>query len=93
MTHYLRRNGETIAEVEAGHVDLHCVVHIGPFSRMLLRCPSTGIQGPLIAEFEDLQEMRGEWHEDPEQVESPDEFCERKLRAVAEYWNLEYVTD
>ena len=91
MTHYLRRNGKSIVDVEAGRTDLRCVVCIDEYSVLLLS--ETSRQAELIIDFGGLQEMRGEWHEDPEQFESPDEFVQRRLCEVGNKYGLQYVTD
>jgi len=91
MTHYLRRFGKTIVEVEATADDIRCVVVIDIYSEFLMDFMSR--RAAVIKDFHDLQEMRGEWHEDPKQEETPDEFVERKLRAVAGRFAVQYVTD
>lgn len=92
MTHYLRRNGETVVDVETTEQDLSCVIVLNTYSPMLLWCPVLQQPG-MIADFHDLQEMRGEWHEAPGQKETPFEFVKRKLQAAADKYDLQYVTD
>ncbi len=92
MTHFLRRKDEkTVVDVEATKTDLQCLVDVEGYSYVFMEESSR--QTEVMIDFHDLQEMRGEWHEDVEQVESPDEFTERKLRTVGEKYGLAYVTD
>lgn len=91
MTHYLRRNGKSIVDVEASKIDLRCVICIFEYSAILLS--ETYRQDEVISDFDNLSEMRGEWHEDPEQFESPDEFVKRRLCEVGNKYDLQYVTD
>ena len=92
MTHYLRRNGKTVVDVEASRQDLHSVVDIREFSKLLVISPIRDVPG-LIDDFEALQEMRGEFHESVGMEESPDGFARRRLREVGQRYNLQHVTD
>lgn len=80
-----------MVDVETTANDLQCAVCIDEYSSLLLAEASR--QDDVIVDFYDLQEMRDEWHEDVEQLESPSEFAERKLRDVANKYGLQYVTD
>ena len=91
MTHYLRKDGTTVVDVETSESDLSCVVCINSFSVLLLGEPERHQE--VVDDFHDLQEMRGEWFETVKQAEAPSEFAERKMKRVAEKYNLQYVTD
>lgn len=91
MTHYLRRNGNTIVDVEATPNDISSVVCIIEYSRLLLREPNR--QKEIISDFDGLQELRGEYWETPNQQETPDELAERRLREIGAKYDLAYVTD
>ena len=91
MTHYLRKNGKTIADVETSDDKLSCVVCIRAFSDLLLSDPVR--QHQIIEDFDDLQEMRTNWFEVVKQAETPMEYAERKLRHLAGKYRLQYVTD
>lgn len=91
MTHFLRRNGNTIVDVEATADDLHCVVCIDEYSALLL--DEVGRQQEVIADFQELQELRGEWFELINCKESSSKFAERRLRSIARKYDLQYVVD
>ncbi len=91
MTHYLRRNGKTLVDVEATKTDISSVVCIPIYSELLLT--EQGRQNEIIADFDRLQELRGEFHETPNQQETPDEFTKRVLQAIRYKYDLEYVTN
>lgn len=91
MTHYLRHNTNTVVDVESHENDLHCVVCIDGYSRLLLAKPDR--RHEIIADFSALQELRGEWHEQPKQDEMPSELAERRLREIGNKYGLQYVTD
>ena len=99
MTHYLRLNGETIVDVEATKDDIHSVVCIEVYSGLLLREQALcGGLTPheLIDDFEQLQELRGAFHERPYERptgETPDELAKRRLQEIAHKYDLQYVTD
>lgn len=92
MTHYLRRNGKTIVDVEATKDDLSSVVCIEQYSLLLL--DEQGDQTfEIIQDFDALQELRGEYHETNYQKESSNQLAERRLREIATKYDLAYVTD
>ena len=91
MTHYLRKNGVTVVDTETSANDLSCVVCINSFSELLLAEPERAAE--VAEDFNGLQEMRGEWFETVKQSETPSEFAERKMRRVADKYDLQYVTD
>lgn len=91
MTHYLRWRDDTIAEAEATKDDISTGVVIRVFGE-LLRCTPTKCE-EIIADFDFVQEMRGAWHEDVEQCESPDEFVRNRFREIErKYHGLKYMT-
>lgn len=92
MTHYLRRNGNTIVDVEATPDDISSVVCIVEYSCLLLGSPDDR-QKEIINDFDNLQELRGEYWETPNQQETPDELAERRLREIGVKYDLTYITD
>ncbi len=65
MTHYLRRNGDTVVDVEATNDDLRSVVCIVAYSDMLLYDQLMSLpenekarQSEIIHDFDLLQELR-----------------------------------
>lgn len=94
MTHYLRnKSNDTIVDLEDAKDDVHCVVSVREYSRALLNLPE-GDRSDFIADFDALQEIRGEWFEVEERSGIPlREFVERRMKYVAIRWNLAYVTD
>lgn len=91
MTHFLRINGKTIVDVEATKDDISSVVCIGEYSRLLLSVENS--RDDVIRDFDDLQELRGEWHEVIKRAKNPDEFARERLLEIAQRYNLQYVTD
>lgn len=90
MTHYLRRNGNTIVDVEATKDDISSVVCLGEFAGLLWDDARPEV---VIFDFEALQELRAEYHETNYQKETPDELAKRRLQEIAVKYNLSYVTD
>ena len=93
MTHYLRNNdNKTVVDVQTTQVDIRCVIVIKEYSALLL---AFGFGDPyeFIDDMSQLQELRGEWFENPNQKETPDEFVEKRLKAIAEKWDMVYATD
>ena len=91
MTHYLRQNGSTVVDVDATNDDIRSVVCIASYSKLLLGEKSR--QSEMIDDFDGLQELRGEYHETPNQQETPDELAARRLKEIGTKYSLEYVTD
>jgi hypothetical protein len=90
MTHYLRRNGKTIVDVDATKNDVRSVVCIEQYSLFLLEESN---QSEIIKDFDALQELRGEYNETNYQKETPDELVGRRLQEIAFKYELFYVTD
>ncbi len=90
MTHYLRTvSGATVADGESSAEDLHVVVPIAAFSELLLaRHGDT-----LVADFDGLQELRGEWFEATPSHETPGDLMGRRFQEVARRHGLAYITD
>ena len=105
MTFYLRNpQNETLADVEVlkdaygNHADIRVVVCIGPYSRFLIELLPHLQATKFVADFERLQELRGEWFESvaPNRVDGRPPilyFVRTRMRALAEYWSLSYVED
>lgn len=91
MVHFLRKDGNTIVDVEATKDDISSVVCIASYSKLLLS--EQNRQAELIGDFDGLQELRGEYHETPRQQETPDELAARRLKEIGTKYNLEYITD
>ena len=92
MTHYLRRRGETIVEIETTENDLSCVVCIEQYSYLLLT--SRFISQKVIDDFGLIQEIRSEWFEGVGSCDlKPRDMAARRLKELAVEYELEYVTD
>ena len=93
MTHYLRKNGNTIVDVEATKDDLSSVVCIEQYSFFLLDQKQIDYHEEVIRDFDDLQELRLEYHENNYLKETPDQLVKRRLQEIAAKYNLSYITD
>ena len=97
MTHYLRfvdeqRFGDTVVDIEATKDDIHCVVCIEAYSRLLLSIKPVDVDR-FIKDFDDTQEIRGAWFEFNQCKTPTDVFAAGWLKPLAEKWNLVYLTD
>ena len=92
MIHFIRRQGKTLVDVEVTKNDLSSVVCIEQYSRFLLDTDDLFRQ-ELVTDFDGLQELRGEWFEQPHQDETPNDLVERRLKEIGVKWSLDYVTD
>jgi len=96
MTHFLRRNGKTVVDLDVWKDDLSCVVCIREYSILLLLTPSIAVRmEEVIPDFDNLQEIRGEWHERVKEKgeETLEDFVTRRMKEVAKKHGLQYVTD
>lgn len=104
MIHFIRNeNNDTIVDVDATEDDIHVVVLILGYTRLLLdRFVTTSrlvtprarhSQTELVNDFASLQELRAEYFETNYDKETTDELAERRLREIAEKYGLGYVTD
>lgn len=89
MTHYLRKNGRTIIDIETEKKDIHCVVAIREYSKLLHSTDSMEI----VEDFHKVQEIRGEFWEAYNGEIDPDFLARKLLINLAEKYNLDYVTD
>lgn len=107
MIHFIRNaDNTTIADCDATPDDLHCVVDVGAFSRLLLAARGDE-QEDLIATFSNVQEIRRlyfeGWHDSehgwirPADIDdpayTPDNLAKRLFEEVARRFGLAYVTD
>jgi len=94
MVHYVKTmQGDTLVAAYGAEFDLNVLITLASFSKLLFTIPKTR-RDEFIEDFEQVQDMRNEWFEDPLFQESAaDIFLETRLKAIAEKWNLYYQTD
>jgi len=92
MIHFLRRDGKTIVDCDAWKDDLRVTVCIYEYSKLLLDTEESKRE-EMMVDFDLIQELRAEYHEDPQQEETPDELAKRRVLGLAKKWNLAYITD
>jgi len=94
MIHTLRTSiNNTIVDACGTEFDINVTVSLAEFAKLYLITPKS-IRQELIEDFEELQDLRGEWFEDPDLAEEPpDRFLERRLQEIGEKWDLHYGND
>jgi len=97
MTHFLRnKENETIVDAEVVEDDLHVIVVIGTYSKFLLEETDPHARGEIIGDFDNLQELRGEYFEFEVLKKTPmtsDELVEKRMCEIAKKYDLAYVVD
>ena len=92
MTHFLRtKDNKSIVDIDAWKDDLSAVVIIDEYSKFLL--DNLNRKEEIIEDFYLLSEIRGEYHETPNQTETPDELVGRRVKEIGKKYDLAYVTD
>jgi len=99
MTLFLRTSdNRTIVDIEATDKDLHVVICIGEYSRLLLMI-DPALQQEFIEDFRHVQELRGVWFEKLRLDQwyrytySSREFAQLVLTRLAFKYNLSFVVD
>ena len=92
MVHFLRQDfNRTIIETSVFKKDLSSAVDLGVYTEQFV---IKGLKFDFFNDINRLNNLRRIWWENmPEDEEDPDEFVKAEYTAVAEKWNLFYVTD
>lgn len=93
MTHYLRWNGHTVADVDCWKEDMSAVVVVGYYSMMLLAAPESQ-RSEMLVDFDRINELRGEWWERAKMLGvTTDSLARQVLKEIGKKYDLAYVTD
>lgn len=92
MIHFLRQNGNTIVDIEVTEKNIYVFIDIQYYSIFLLNNHFEK-QVEIIADFSNLQELRGIYFESIQPKISMDNFVRECLKPLAQKYNLQYVTD
>lgn len=91
MIPFLRdRRNNTLVDIEAQPDDIHCLVGVRHYSRLLLSKPERAAE--IITDFDRVQEIRGEFFESGWKG-TTDELARERLVPLADKYGLIYVTD
>lgn len=98
MIHYIRNaNNDTVVDVESLPDDIRAVVCIDTYSPLLLELVAKGHPfSGIVADFQALQEIRGEWFENVEiqrDYKTPRDLAMKRVREIAKKYDLFYVED
>ena len=95
MIHYLRdKKNNSIVDVESMKSDIRSLVCIIPYSKFLLSLPIDQ-QNDFINDMDQVQEIRGMYHENglESQIPHTSYLVKPLLTALAKKWELAYIED